>query len=48
MGWIMLKIPYEIQLKVLNILCGKNHFEHANLFKKSFQTAMMEIMNFKI
>ncbi len=48
MGWIMLKIPYETQLKVLNILCGNNHFKHANLSKESFQTTMMEVMNFKI
>jgi hypothetical protein len=42
MGWIMLKMGYETQFKVLNILYGNNHFEHADLSKKTFQTTMME------
>jgi hypothetical protein len=48
MDWIMLKVGFETQLKVLIILYGNNHFEHADLFKETFQTSMMEIMNFKI
>jgi hypothetical protein len=48
MVWIMLKVGYETQFKVLNILYGNNRFEHADLSLKKFQTTMMEIMNFKI
>jgi hypothetical protein len=36
MGWIMSKVGYETQLKVLNILYGNNHFEHADLSKETF------------